>query len=133
MGQPMLLAKALQGAIDPTTHRAVGLLQGVDSLQGSGGVPGGGVLRTAGGHGLDPDGTSSRWNRLVKASGLPRIRLHDARHTHATLWLKSGEPAHVVSQRLGHSSVGFTLSQYGHVLPGQQAEGAARVAALVDG
>lgn len=33
---------------------------------------------------LDPDGTSLRWNRLVKASGLPRIRLHDGRHTQAT-------------------------------------------------
>ncbi len=82
---------------------------------------------------LDPDGTSARWNRHVRASGLVRITIHEARHTHATLLLKAGVPIHVVSQRLGHSSVAFTLDQYGHVLPGQQQEAAQRLAALVDG
>jgi integrase len=39
----------------------------------------------------------------------------------------------VTSERLGHASVAFTLDVYGHVLPGQQADAAAAVAALVDG
>lgn len=81
---------------------------------------------------LDPDGTSSRWNRLVRTSGLPRIRFHDARHTHATLLLKAGVPPHVVSQRLGHASVAFTMHQYAHVLPQQQQEAVDRLAALID-
>lgn len=81
---------------------------------------------------LDPDGTSSRWNRLVRASGLPRIRFHDARHTHATLLLKAGVPPHVVSQRLGHASVAFILQQYAHLLPQQQREAVSRLSALID-
>lgn len=81
---------------------------------------------------LDPDGTSARWNRHVRASGIERITLHEARHTHATLLLKAGVPIHVVTQRLGHSSVAFTLTQYGHVLPGKQQDAAAKLAAMVD-
>jgi len=50
---------------------------------------------------------------------LPRIRLHDLRHTHATLLLANGENPKVVSERLGHASVAFTLATYCHVLPGE--------------
>lgn len=64
---------------------------------------------------------------------LPRLRLHDLRHTHATLLLANGENPKVVSERLGHSSVGFTLTVYAHVLPGLQKEAVSRLAALVDG
>jgi integrase len=88
--------------------------------------------RERSGVGLDPDGTSSRWNRLVKASGLKTITFHEARHTNATILLKSGVPVHVVSKRLGHASEGFTLMQYAHVIPGQGQDAAARLAALVD-
>jgi len=48
------------------------------------------------------------------------LRFHDLRHSHATILLRSGIPPHVVSQRLGHSTVAFTLDRYAHVLPGQQ-------------
>lgn len=74
-----------------------------------------------------------RFDRLVEQSGLPRVRFHDLRHTHATLLLAAGVPAHVVSRRLGHASEAFTLMQYGHVLPGQQRDAAERMAAMVDG
>jgi integrase len=80
---------------------------------------------------FDPDGISSRWRRHVKASGVKKIKLHEARHTHATLMLAI-EPVHVVSRRLGHASEAFTLEQYSHVLPQQQERAAARFAALVD-
>ncbi len=63
---------------------------------------------------------------------LPRLRLHDLRHTHATLLLASGVNAKIVSERLGHASVAFTLTVYAHVLPGQQKEAIGRLAALVD-
>ena len=78
-----------------------------------------------------PDGTpihphllSDAFKKLVKRSELPRIRLHDLRHTHATLLLKSGVPIKVVSERLGHATPGFTMATYQHVLPGMQAEAA---------
>lgn len=82
---------------------------------------------------LDPDGTSSRFRRLVKQSGVRPIRPHDLRHTHATLLLKAGVSPHVVSRRLGHASVAFTLDVYSHVLPGQQADAIARLSRAIDG
>lgn len=71
-------------------------------------------------------------NPSAKA-GLRTIRLHDLRHTHATLALKAGVPVKVISERLGHESPAFTLKQYAHVIPGMQAEAAAQVAAMIDG
>jgi integrase len=58
---------------------------------------------------------------------LPRIRFHDLRHCRATLGLKNGEHPKMVSELLGHSSVAFTMQVYSHVLPGMQAEAAARL------
>ncbi len=52
------------------------------------------------------------------------MRLHDLRHTHATLMLSQGVHPKVVSERLGHSSVAITLDTYSHVLPGIQAAAA---------
>jgi len=52
----------------------------------------------------------------------PVIRLHDLRHTHATLLLSAGKPVKVVSERLGHSSAVVTMTVYAHVLPGGQRE-----------
>jgi integrase len=72
------------------------------------------------------------FNKLVARSGLPRIRLHDLRHTHATLLLKGGVPMKVVSERLGHSTPGFTMATYQHGLPGMQAEAARAFAALLE-
>jgi integrase len=81
---------------------------------------------------LDPDVVSHKFNRIVKEAGLRRIRLHDLRHTQATLWLKAGVPTYVVSRRLGHASEAFTQEQYAHVLPGQQREAAIEFADLID-
>jgi integrase len=61
----------------------------------------------------------------------PVIRLHDLRHTHATILLLAREPVHVVSQRLGHSSPVVTMTVYAHVLPGSQREAADLFARLV--
>ncbi len=76
----------------------------------------------------DPDVVSQRFNRMVTHAELPRVRYHDLRHTHATLLLLAGVPPHVVSMRLGHRSVAFTLQQYAHVLPQQQADAVERLA-----
>jgi integrase len=64
---------------------------------------------------------------------LPTIRLHDLRHTHATLLLAAGVPVKVVSERLGHASAMITLGVYAHVMPGMQAEAAATFGALLSG
>jgi integrase len=64
---------------------------------------------------------------------LPVIRLHDLRHTHATLLLADGVPVKVVSERLGHASATITLTVYQHVHPGMGREAADRFAALLEG
>ena len=72
----------------------------------------------------NPDLFSQSFDRFVARSALPRIRLHDLRHTHASILLKAGVPVKVVSERLGHASPAFTITVYQHVLPGMQADAA---------
>jgi len=48
------------------------------------------------------------------------IRLHDARHTHASLMLKQGIHPKIVQERLGHASIQMTFDTYSHVAPGLQ-------------
>jgi integrase len=80
-----------------------------------------------------PDRFSHEFDSLVKKSKLPRIRLHDLRHTYATLLLQQGINVKVVSERLGHSSAAFTMDVYQHVLPSMQQEAANAGAAAVFG
>lgn len=76
---------------------------------------------------LFPDTISQSWYRtnkeLLKAGKIAgRIRLHDARHTHASLMLKAGVAGKIVQERLGHSSISTTMDLYSHVAPGMQKE-----------
>ena len=80
-----------------------------------------------------PDIFSNAFERRVARTDVPRIRLHDLRHTHATLLLQAGVPPKVVSERLGHASVAFTMQVYAHVIPGMQADAAAAFGNLVFG
>ena len=64
---------------------------------------------------------------------LPVIRLHDLRHTHATLLLAKGVPVMVVSERLGLASATITLQMYAHVMPGNQRQAADLFASLIKG
>lgn len=89
------------------------------------------VFTTELGRPIRPDSVTQAFGRLVDSTDLPRIRLHDLRHTHASHLLMAGVNVKVVSERLGHASVSFTLDTYAHVMPGQQAEAAAAVAALL--
>jgi integrase len=68
--------------------------------------------------------------KLVRAAGLPSIRLHDLRHSYATAALAAGVPVKVLSQRIGHADVGVTLAVYAHVLPGDDEDAARRAEAL---
>jgi integrase len=91
------------------------------------------VFTNAIGEPLRPGSVGQAFARLVRQADVPAIRLHDLRHTHASHLLAAGVNAKVVSERLGHSSVSFTLDVYGQVMPGQQAEAAALAASLVRG
>jgi integrase len=80
---------------------------------------------------VHPDRFTQMFDKHVKDAGLPRIRLHDLRHTHATLALAAGVHPKVVSERLGHATVAFTLDVYSHAVPALQEEAADRIAALI--
>ncbi len=82
------------------------------------------VFCRADGSWWNPPAISLAFLRAVRRTDVPRIRLHDLRHTHATLLLAVGVNPKVVSERLGHSSVAFTLDTYAHVMPGMQPEAA---------
>ena len=75
---------------------------------------------------LNPNAVTLAFKRIIRKAGLKHIRLHDLRHTHATLMLKAGIHPKIVSERLGHSNIGITLDTYSHVLPGLQ-EAAAEI------
>jgi len=91
------------------------------------------VVAKENGEPIHPHTFSQAFERLIEKHRLRKIRLHDLRHTHATLALKAGVPVKVISERLGHESPAFTLKQYAHVIPGMQAEAAAQIAAMIDG
>ncbi len=82
---------------------------------------------------LHPDRFSKAFAKHAAAAGLPAIRFHDLRHTHATLALQAGVHPKVVSERLGHATVSITLDTYSHAIPAMEEEAAAKVAAVVDG
>ena len=82
---------------------------------------------------LRPDWLSARFSKLVKRAGLPSLRLHSLRHTHATGLLKAGTNPKIVQERLGHYSAAFTLDAYSSVVPGLQAEAAEGVAVQILG
>ena len=80
---------------------------------------------------LDPNTLTRTFCWIADHSDLPRIRLHDLRHTHASIAVKAGVPIGVVSERLGHASPEFTLHRYSHVMPGMQREAADKIARAV--
>lgn len=82
---------------------------------------------------LHPDTITALFHKHCEAAGLPRIRLHDVRHSYATAALLAGVPAKVISERLGHSTAAFTMQTYAHVIPGMDLDAATTVAALILG
>ena len=78
--------------------------------------------RELGGH-LNPDALSKKFPQILEEMGLPRVRLHDLRHTHATLMMEADINREVVKSRLGHSSISITSDTYTHVSTGLQRDG----------
>jgi len=81
---------------------------------------------------INPNAVTLAFRRIIKRAGLKDIRIHDLRHTHATLMLKAGVHPKVVSERLGHASIGITLDIYSHVMPGMQESAAEKFDRLFD-
>lgn len=81
---------------------------------------------------LLPSSITHAWIKLVHRAGLKPIRLHDARHTHASLMLKAGIHPKIVSERLGHASIQITLDTYSHIAPGLQEAAAKRFDELLN-
>jgi integrase len=80
------------------------------------------------GEALHPEVVSRFFRQAVKRAVLPQIRLHDLRHTHATLALRAGIHPKVVSERLGHATVSITLDTHSHAIPAMQEEAATAIA-----
>ena len=79
------------------------------------------------GHPYRPEMISRNFTRLVAKTDVRMIRLHDTRHTAASLMLADGVPAKVVAEILGHSSPTITMVTYQHVLPGMSQAAGARL------
>ena len=82
---------------------------------------------------LNPPTVTRIFVRAVEAAGLPEIKLHGLRHSHATAMLASGISPKIAQERLGHFSVSLTLDTYSHTLAGMQAAVANQIAELIDG
>jgi integrase len=82
------------------------------------------VFCNSNGNIITPSELTRHYKRAIKIAGLPDIRFHDLRHSHATIMLKQNVNAKIVSERLGHSTIGITLDTYSHVLPDMQKEAA---------
>ena len=81
---------------------------------------------------LLPDTVTRNFGRLMAKAGLKGFRLHDLRHTHASLLLGEGVHLKVVSERLGHSDIRITGDLYSHVLPNLQEEATMKLSKKFD-
>ena len=123
-----------QIALDPETVevlKAQAARQAVERSASDDWQEGNLVFTDANGNALHPWLVSRLFRTAVKRALLPDIRLHDLRHTHATLALQAGVHPKVVSERLGHATVAITLDTYSHAIPALQEEAAALIAGLV--
>jgi integrase len=82
------------------------------------------------GSAVDPSGLPEKLHRVLRKAGLPQIRVHDLRHTAATLHLARGENPKVVQELLGHSNISITMDTYSHVTPVMHQAAAAKMQSL---
>jgi integrase len=124
-------------ALDPRTVAALRAWRAAQAAErlawGGAWVDSGLVFTREDGTPLHPEWLSDAFAWRVARAGLPPIRLHDLRHTHASLGLAAGVPIKVMSERLGHTSSSFTADAYQHVTPALEEQAAATVARLVFG
>lgn len=137
MGSPKTARARRTVVIDPGTvvalreHRQRQLAERL--LMGAGFTDHGLVFCRPDGAPLHPERFSRTFTIEAARAGLPAIRLHDLRHTWATLALTAGEHPKIVQERLGHANVSITLDVYSHVSEGLHADAASRVAGIIFG
>ena len=84
------------------------------------------VFAKSDGSPIRPDTITRSWSDLAKRCGIAASRLHDGRHTHASVLLKQGVHPKIVQERLGHSTIAITMDTYSHISPGMQEAAAKR-------
>lgn len=89
------------------------------------------VFAQRNGNPIQPSEMARNFRKVIEGTNLPYIRFHDLRHTHASLMLQQGIHPKVVSERLGHSTIGITMDTYTHVLPNMQKEAAHQFEQLI--
>jgi integrase len=82
---------------------------------------------------IHPDTITRRFNRMVDQAGVPRIRLHDVRHSYVTVCLDAGVDVKIISDRVGHAGTDVTTRVYGHRSKGRDRAAAEQIAALFFG
>lgn len=85
------------------------------------------IFTTSAGTPIHPRNFIRHFKAALQEAGLPDIRVHDLRHSHASLLLASGVNPKLVQERLGHASITLTLDTYSHVIPSLQEEVAKRL------
>ena len=80
---------------------------------------------------LSPYVVRAAWKKVVAKAGLPYIRIHDLRHTAATLMLSDDIHPKIVQEMLGHTSIATTLDTYSHVAPSLHRQAAQMMGALL--
>jgi integrase len=92
------------------------------------------VFTTPTGRPIDGRTLIKTWFRpLLAKAGLPPIRIHDLRHSYASIALTRGVHPKVVQEALGHSTIAVTLDLYSHVVPSLQREAAREMGAALFG
>ena len=91
------------------------------------------VFTTEIGRPINPQNLVDLVERFAAAAGVPRITFHDLRHTYATAALEAGVAMNVVSERIGHSNVSFTMQTYAHVRANADYEAAQQAADFLIG
>ena len=82
---------------------------------------------------MHPDTLTRRFNRLVDRAGVPRIRMHDVRHTYATMAMDAGVNPKLLSDRIGHANELVTLQIYTHRSTGLDRPMAEQLSRLIEG
>jgi integrase len=107
--------------------------EGERAFVGRGYVESGLVFTMPDGSPISPHNITDWFESWARKAGLPRIRLHDMRHSYASAGLAAGVPPKVISERLGHANIGITMDTYSHVMPQLDQEAANKVADLIFG
>jgi integrase len=91
------------------------------------------VFTAPGGDPIHPQRFSDWFQQHIARLGLPRIRLHDVRHSYITAGLAAGIDTKIMAERVGHADPAFTAKVYQHVLKEMDETAAKRVASVIDG